>query len=214
MKSIYTSLCLPGLLTGLVLFSGARADAQMRVPRVSVGGGAGIALPLHGDFDFTPWAWEADLRVGLSPRVLVEAAVGEWRHNTTTAADHIPAPAYPDAIGHLEQTTTHAMRTMQVNLLAAATAGRVRVTAGGGVGLLRHLRTVTTVAENCSGAATCGTFHSDVSSTTASAQAVGGMDVDVARFIAVYGQARFVVPLTDPGGSDLRVTAGVRLTLG
>jgi len=204
------------LLIGLLvaLPAGARAQGASSTPRASIGAGAGMALPFHADFDFTPWAWDADARVALSRRVLVEVVVGEWRHKETTSGDNIPAPAFPDVIGHLEQTTTHVMRTMQVNLLAAGTAGRVRVAAGGGVGLLRHLRPVVTVAENCSGAATCGTFHSDVSAATATAQAVGGVEVWLTRVVGLYGQARFVVPLTDPGGSDLRLTTGVRLGFG
>lgn len=51
------------VLGPLVLLPGAAAaQATDSPPRVAIGAGAGVAFPLHGDFDFTPWAWDADVR--------------------------------------------------------------------------------------------------------------------------------------------------------
>jgi hypothetical protein len=48
-------------------------------PRVSIGAGAGIAVPCHGDFNFMPWAWDGDVRLAMSPHVRLEGTVGELR---------------------------------------------------------------------------------------------------------------------------------------
>ena len=204
---------------GLVLMSAAiltpcPASAQSDPPRISVGGGAGFAIPFHGDFDFTPWAWDADLRVAVSPHLLIEAAVGEWRHSESRVAQNIRVDTPPGTIGRLEQTTDRIQRTYQANALFTAAAGRIRATAGGGVGLLQHDRQTRTTTSNCSPGVTCGPLESDFSSATGSVQAVGGVEFRVAGAIALFGQTRFVVPMTDPGGSDLRVTAGARVGFG
>jgi hypothetical protein len=204
------------MLLGAFALLPAAATAQVRdsAPRVSIGGGVGFALPFHGDFDFTPWAWDADVRVAMSRRVMLEAAVGEWRHVEKTGAENIQVPMPIGVIGHLEQATTRTQRTLQANVLATRTAGRLRVFAGGGVGLLRHVRRTRTVAERCSGEAACGTFESTVSSAAGTAQAVGGAEIRVAGGLNLYGQMRFVVPMTDLGGSELRVTSGLRWSFG
>ena len=56
--------------------SGRRGSAS-GPPRVAIGAGAGMAVPFHGDFDFTPWAWDADIRSAMSRRVLLEVTVGD-----------------------------------------------------------------------------------------------------------------------------------------
>ena len=62
--------------TFALLPAAAAAQVTDSVPRIAIGFGAALAVPLHGDFDFTPSAWDADLRVALSRCVLFEAAVG------------------------------------------------------------------------------------------------------------------------------------------
>jgi hypothetical protein len=203
------------LLSLLVLFPG-NATAQTRVspPRVSIGAGAGVALPFHGDFDFTPWAWEADVRVRLSRRMLFEAAVGDWRHSETRVVANIPVTTPPGVIGRLEQTTARTQRTFEANALFTGGSGRVRVNAGGGVGLLQHSRRTRQITGQCSPGVSCGSSESTFSNAVGAAQAVGGAEARLSDGFNVYGQVRFVVPMTDPGGSDFRVTAGVRWSLG
>lgn len=201
-------------LLGVLILTPCAASAQPNPARVSVGAGAGFAVPFHGDFDFTPWAWDADLRVAVSPHLLIEAAVGEWRHDESRVAENIRVETPPGTIGRLEQTTDRVQRTYQANAIFTAAADRVRVVAGGGVGLLQHDRQTRTTTGNCSPGVTCGSFESNFSSATGSVQAVGGVEVRLAGRVSIFGQTRFVVPMTDPGGSDLRVTAGARVGFG
>ncbi|MEO8071272.1 MAG: hypothetical protein ABI652_07705 [Acidobacteriota bacterium] len=201
-------------LLGMIVVLPRLAVAQAQVPRVSIAAGAGLAVPLHGDFDFTPWAWDADVRVAMSRHALFEAAVGEWRHSETFVRQNIPVTPGPGVIGRSEQRTTRTQRTLEANVLFTGAHGRVRMTAGGGVGLLEHRRRTRTLLADCSPAVECGTFESTFSSASGSAQGVGGAEVRLSRAAALYGQVRFVVPFIDPGGSDLRVTTGVRIGFG
>lgn len=129
------------LLGALVLLpAAASAQAINQPPRVSIGAGAGLALPLYGDFNFNPWAWETDVRVALSRRGLLEVAAGEWRQSEARVVHDIRLTPPPGTIGRFEQTTTRSQRMLQANLLFRGTMDRLRVTAGGGVGLLQHHR--------------------------------------------------------------------------
>lgn len=213
MRSRARLACL-ALLTLVLMPAAAAAQERNVPPRVSIGAGAGLALPLHGDFDFTPWAWDADLRVRLSSRVLFEAAVGQWRHSETNVTQNIRVTMPAGTIGRLQQTTTRVQQTAQANLLVSGPISRVRLTGGGGVGLLQHNRRTRQVTEACSPEVRCGSFESTVSSVSGTAQAVGGIEVRLAGYFALHGQVRFVVPLTDPGSSDLRVTTGIRWRIG
>jgi hypothetical protein len=204
------------LLSGAILLSPALAAAQSSDPgpRLSVGAGAGVAFPLHGDFDFTPWAWDADVRIAMARHVLLEVAVGEWRHSESRVTENIPVTMPTGMIGRLEQKTTRVQRSSQINVLFRGSAGRVRITGGGGIGLLQHDRRTRQDVSGCSQGVTCQSFESSFSNTSFAAQAVGGAEVALAGGFAVYGQARFVVPTSDPGGGDIRVTAGVRWGFG
>lgn len=186
-------------------------------PRVSVGGSAGIALPFHGDFDFTPWAWDADVRFALSPHALFEVAVGDWRHSERTTRENLPVQGPSGPIGSIaryEETTTRVQRSVQANLLFTGAAGRVRVNGGGGGGLMTHERSTRSVTEGCSPQVSCGESHFAFSSISAAFQAVGGTDLQLSRQVALYGQVRLLVPMRDAGSSDVRLTTGVRVGFG
>ena len=203
------------LLAMLILLPDLAAAQPAAPPRVSAGAGAGAAFPFHGDFDFTPWAWEADVRVAVARHVILELAVGEWRHSETRVSRNIHVTMPPSGvIGRLEQTTVRVQRIWQANLLFSGAVGRVRVTGGGGVGALQHERSTEQVLSDCSLERLCNAFQSDVSNGSGSAQAVGGAEVRLAGGLAAYGQVRFTVPMTDPGSSDLRVTSGLRWGFG
>ena len=205
-----TTWALLGVLALLPRIAAAQAPVLMSPPRVSLGAGAGLAIPFHGDFDFTPWAWDADVRVAMARHALFEVAVGEWRHTETFARQNIPVTPGGGVIGRLEEKTTRVQRTLQANLLFTGALGRVRVSAGGGVGLLQHHRLTRRGSADCSSAVPCGSFESTFSNVSGSAQGAGGAEVRLTGGLALYGQVRFVVPFTDPGGSDLRATAGFR----
>jgi hypothetical protein len=192
----------------------AVAQATGAPPRLSAGAGGGFAIPFHADFDFTPWAWEADLRLAMARHVLFEVAVGEWHHSQTRVSTNLPGATPAELIGRVEQQTTRMQRTLQANVLFTANTGRVRVTAGGGVGLLQHRRRTRTLTEGCAPEMLCGSFESNVSNARGAAQGVGGAEVRLTAGFALYGQARLVVPMHDPGGSDLRITTGLRWGFG
>lgn len=203
------------LLAAFVLTPGLSwAQPSAPTPRVSIGGGLGFAVPFHSDFDFTPWAWEADVRVALSSRVLVEAVVGEWRLSETDRARDIVVSMPPGRIGRLDQTTTRVQRMVGANVLFTSGPGRVRLVAGGGMGLVQYDRRTRQTTGDCSPGVSCGSFETSFSNASATAQGVGGAQVRLSARFAVYGQARLVVPMKDPGGSDLRVTTGLRWGFG
>ncbi len=117
-------------------------------------------------------------------------------------------------IGRFEQTTTRVQRSIQANILVTGARGRIRVSAGGGGGLLVHERRTRQVSEDCSPTVPCGPFESTFSNASGAAQGVGGVEVELARRLALFGRVRFVVPFSDPGGADLRVTTGLRWAFG
>jgi hypothetical protein len=201
------------VLVVFALVPAAAAAQSTDAPRVSIGAGAGVVFPYHGDFDFTPWAWDADFRVAMARRMVLEIATGEWRHSATSITENIVLTPPPGVVGRLERTTRQAGRMLQVNVLFSGATGRVRVNAGGGIGLLQHQRRTQAITSNCSAGVPCGSSAWDFSRTAGTAQAVGGLEVGLGGGFAAQGHARFIVAMTDPGGSELRVTAGVRWSL-
>lgn len=200
------SRCLVAAL--LLGASATAATAQVTHPAVSVGAGAGVAWPLHGDLDFTPWTWETDVRVALSSRVVLEVAGGEWRHSRTTITTDIPGSVDIDRIDH---ESHHVRRTGYVSLLAAASSGRARVSGGGGVGLQQDRQRSITRLTGCTVTTACGTFQSSSSRAAAVVQGVGDVSVAMSAHASLFARVRLIVPAIDPGNSDVRVLGGVRL---
>jgi hypothetical protein len=203
------------VLLVLTFLPAAAARAQpVNPPRVSIGAGLGLALPFHGDLDFTPWAWDADVRIRLARRGLLEVAVGEWRHSESRVVENIQVTPPPGAIGRLEQTTSRAQRMLQASLLFEGATGRLRVAGGGGVGLLQLNRRTRTITTGCSPEVSCGASTSAFTNAAPTTQVLGGVEVTLGGGVAVHGQARFIVNLRDVGGSETRLTAGVRWRFG
>jgi hypothetical protein len=188
------------------------AAAQTRTPRLSAGAAAGAAFPWDGDLDFTAGAWQIDGRAGLSSRVLLDVAFDGWRHARTTTYMDVPG-GLAGGIARIEQTTRDRQDLWQVDMLATASAGRLRLAAGGGVGFLRYTRRTETNTSGCTAGVPCGMFESTSSDVAGTVQAVGDLDARLAGRLDAFGQTRIVIPLTDPGSGDVRVLAGVRWTI-
>jgi hypothetical protein len=193
------------------LASARQADVT---PQVSVGVGAGFANPFHGDLNFTAWAWEADVRLAMSRHLLLEVAVGDWRHDESFVRENIPVIPGEGVIGRFEQTTTRVQRSVQTAMLFTAARGRIRISAGGGAGFVEFSRRTRQLTSECTPPIQCGPFESSFSNFAIGAQIAGGAEARIVGGLAVYGQVRLVVPVSDPGGSDLRVTAGLRWGFG
>ena len=88
------------------------------------------------------------------------------------------------------------------------------MTAGGGAGFVQFNRQTRQLTSDCTPQVPCGPFESSFSNLTFGAQIAGGVEVRVAGGLAIYGQVRLVVPVSDPGGSDVRVTTGLRWGFG
>lgn len=194
----------------LLLPAGVSAQPVWPAPRVAIAAGTGVALPFHGDLDFTPWTWESDLRLRMSRPVWFEVAAGEWRSTEVNVTTNLPSAMPPHVIERAEHRTSRATRMVQGNLLFGGRVGRVGATVGGGVGLLQHARRVRTTLDGCPSGVTCGTFETNRSQVSGTIQAVGGADVLIVRGAAVYAQGRLIVPMRDPGSSELRLTGGLR----
>jgi hypothetical protein len=210
------AVCVCGAALGLLVALPTETRAQPAdPPRISVGAGAGVAFPFHADFGFTAWAWDADLRIALSRRLLIEAAVGEWRRAETRIEHNWTVQTVTGAagtVGRLEESTRHVQRSWQGNVLVTGALDRVRLVIGGGAGVLQYSRRFQMTVEDCSAGVVdlCGSTASTFSNLSPSLQGVGGADVGVTGALSAYGQLRIVIPVNDPGGSDLRITAGVR----
>ena len=204
------SLALIGFL--LALPTAAAAQSSTPPPRVSFGAGIGVAVPAYEDMNATPPAWEADVRLAVARHLLVEVVIGEWRHSETSVRYNLPVSG--GVIGRLEETTTRRERTMQANLLATGTQGRVRFSGGGGVGFLQYHKQFGQALTECSPQVRCGAYESPFSSSSMTVQGVGGVDVRLVGGLAVYGQVRLTIPLPEIGGGGVRFMTGVRWGFG
>jgi hypothetical protein len=155
---------------GLLGPAAVAAQPAVGPARVSVAAGGGISRSLHADFAGTAGAWELLAGVRLGRRVGLEVAIATTAHTEYTGRD------------------------VQVNVLSHLPAGRVTLSAGGGVGVL-SLRGE----------------HDEIASATV--QAVAGVDVPAAASLSAYGRFAVVVPTRDAGASGWRRTAGARIAV-
>jgi hypothetical protein len=161
-------------------------------PHLAVGGGAGIATPFHGDFDFTPLAWSVSVRGHAERHLIIEGFMWGWRHTSSQTFD----------AGRIEQQTTRTVRVVGVNILGRST-GRLSFYGGGGPGYWLHARRFTQTPGSGN------TFNS----STFTVQGVGGFDAAITSRLIAFGEYQVVVPIEDPGIGHGAVTAGVRLAL-
>ena len=106
--------------------------------------------------------------------------------------------------------TAHLTRAVGGNLLVRGTAGRVTLIGGGGVSYLLYSRDFSQTSTGCEPASICSGFRNEFDNSSFAVQGQAGVDVPVARHIALMGQFRLLVPVQDPGGGHNTFTGRVR----
>ena len=199
-----------------MLFVLAARPAAAQAPddrHVSLGAAAGLATPLHGDFDFTATAWQADVRFDTARYFGFGVFFEEWRHSEEDIFTDqiISGPNGP--LGRAARTTVrtdHRTRALGWNLLARGTASRVTVSGGGGVSYLLYSRDFRQTMSGCEPASLCSDFGQEFDNGSFAAQLQGGVDVGITAHVAVMGQFRAIFPIEDPGSGHHTIVGGVR----
>ena len=205
---------LPALAV-LFVFAARPAAAQDPGNRhVSVGVAAGLATPLHGDFDFTATAWQADVRIDTARYFGFGVFFEEWRHTEEEVFTDqiISGPTGP--LGRAARTTVrtdHRTRAVGWNALARGTASRATISGGGGVSYLLYSRDFRQTMSGCEPALLCSDFGEQFDNGSFAAQLQGGVDVGITAHVAVMGQFRAIFPIEDPGAGHHSIVGGVRV---
>jgi hypothetical protein len=163
---------------GLAVSAQPAAAQTPELPRFSVGVGAGVSDPMHGDFDFIAPSWDADIRGATSEHVTVEAFVSEWRHKEESERLNIPiqnpSGAIIGRIGRLAKAETRTSWVIGANVLPTFTSGRVSVSAGVGAGFMMLRSRLTDSLTDCVGAAICRGRDDSNTFGSLTGQLVGG----------------------------------------
>lgn len=182
-------------ISTFVLNLAVQANAQtVGQPQLTIGVGAGIANPLHGDFNFTPPTWNVAVRGHTGPHFIVEGFFAGWRHRSSETFG-LPGQ-------RTEQQTTRTVRVFGVNFLGR-TRGRLSFYGAGGPGYWVHTRRFTQTPN------VVNTFDSSAFAV----QGVGGFDAAINSRFIVFGQFQAVFPIEDPGIGHTAITAGLRFAL-
>ena len=200
-------------VTAIAVMAGHPAAAQDPGP-VSVGAGAGLATPFHGDLGFTAAAWQADVRVDTAKHVGFAVFFEEWRHREEDVFTGQPISGPTGLLGRAGRITArtgHRTRVLGWSLLARGTASRVTLSGGGGVSYLAYSREFRQTMSGCTPASLCGDSGRRFDNGSFAAQLQGGADVRVATRLAVMAQFRAIFPIEDPGGGHHSIVAGVRV---
>jgi hypothetical protein len=215
-----TRLVSAGLVVVVVALAAATAAAgQDREPRFTIGGGAGVSDPFHGDFDFHAPGWEVAARGRPLAHLTVEAFASMWRHTTETSRTGLPLQGPNGVIGtvgELSQRTQDQTQTFGASLLPTFSAGRATFVAGGGANVMFLQHRFEQELRDCVGPAaiTCGRFSNARTSSVLGTHVVAGIDVRVMPRVTAFGQYRILVPVRDPGSGHAAVLAGVRIAVG
>ena len=201
-------------LVGVPLATAQGQDA----PSVAVSAGAGMAFPLHGDFDFTAPEWQLAIRAAAAQHFVLEGFFDEWRHASEEVRLGVPllGPTGPiGQIGRLEQRTEWSARTVGFNLLGRGSTERVSVTGGGGIGYMTLRRVSTDTVSDCvaSVPGVCQNRESEFSNSSFSFQTVAGVDVFITSRVAAYAQFQSITPSEDAGSTHLSVIGGMRFRI-
>jgi hypothetical protein len=198
------------LVTALVVLSCGPAAAQDR--HVSVGAAAGVAAPLHGDFDFTAGSWQVDLQLDMSRFFVSSIFLEQWQHSNEEVLTDGTIFGPDGRVGRAERIT---MRTRQRARAAgwsvlARSSGRISVGGGGGLSYVLFSRDFSQSLTGCVPSSLCTDSSHGFKSSAFAAQVQAGLDVEVTRHLAMMGQFRLLVPVEDPGSGHHTVVAGMR----
>ena len=205
------------LLTVLITAVAQPAAAQSDPPSLSIAAGAGIAFPFHSDFSFDAFDWQVSIRGRAAKHLLVEGMLDQWRHTTTSRRTDVPLLGPTGQIGHIDELATETLDSMTVvgvNLMGTGSVGRVRISAGGGPGLMVHYDRHTTTLVGCSAPSptTCNGGSNSDAGLVFTAQGVADVDVALTRHLSAIGRFMIVVPVEDPGFGHVNATAGLRIS--
>ncbi len=214
-----TRLVSATLVVVVAAFAAATAAAgQDRERRFTVGGGAGVSDPFHGDFDFHAAGWEVAARGTPAAHLTVEAFASTWRHTTETRRIGLPLQGPSGVIGTVGEVSLRArdqVQTFGVSLLPTFSAGRATFVVGGGVNVMFFQHRFEQELRDCAAttAITCGRFSNAHTSSDLGTHAEAGIDVRVMPRVTAFGQYRLLVPVRDPGSGHAAVLAGVRFAV-
>jgi hypothetical protein len=204
-----------GILAGLATATAASAQEPARF---TVGGGAGISNPLHGDFDFQAASWEVAARGRPADHLTIEGFASGWRHTTETVTTGLPLEGPGGrigTIGELAERTTDQTLAFGASLLPTFDAGRATIVAGGGANVMTFQHRFEQSLSDCVATTpvNCGSFANAHSASDIGAHVVAGVDVRLAARLIAFGQFRLLVPMRDPGSGHTAVVGGLRLAL-
>ena len=205
-------ILLPALALIVVLAPRPAAAQGAGARAVSVGAAAGLATPLHGDFNFTAAAWQADVRFDTARHFGFGVFVEEWRHTEEEFFTPQAVSGLSGGAGTAERIATrteHRTRALGWNLIGRGTASRVTISGGGGVSYLVYSRDFRQTTNGCDPA--CGDSIRGFDNGSFAAQLQAGVDVGIAPRLAVMGQFRAIFPIEDPGGGHHTIVGGVRV---
>lgn len=208
------------LLVAIAVISAAPAAAQ-DAPRLQIGAAAGVAFPVHGDFDFEPAEWQVGLRGAVSPLVVVEGFLGRWRE---TIESEIPGGNLFGPSGNIGTFSggitrrSHTVTTVGLNALIRGATGRVTITAGGGPGFWVYRRTFDQDLFDCSAPAPpiCDSTGTSSSQGRFSVQGVAHVDVALTTRrpgLAAFGQVQFTTPVSAADAAHTSLLGGIRVGL-
>ena len=192
------------LLFVVVFASTAHAQQSDDDVSLELGFGAGYARALHGDLDFGDGAVSGTARARLARHTALEAQVGYWQHTEVRS--------YPNLRGGVSETRqTRAFPSVTFSVVAVSPRNaRVGPYGGAGVGVY-YIQTRYVQSPS-------GGIPDSVSSRWnlgMGGQFFGGVDVRAAKYLKIFGEARFAIEsLQDPGSAGYRLLGGVRVSIG
>jgi len=203
------------VLVGLLTTASASAQEPARF---TVGGGAGISHPFHGDFDFQARSWEVAGRGRAAEHLTIEGFASAWRHSTETVRTGLPLEGPTGrigTIGEVAQRTTDQTLAFGLSLLPTVQAGRATVTLGGGANVMFFQHRFDQELSDCVATApvNCGSFANARTVSDLGAHLLAGVDVRLTGRLMAFGQFRVLVPARDPGSGHSAVIGGLRLAM-
>lgn len=194
------------------------AAAQSEPPAIAVSAGAGIAFPFHSDFQFNPFSWHVSAHNRVANHVLIEGAFDQWRHTTTSMLSKVPLRQGSVIVGRIDEVTLdegESMSVLGLNVLGTGAIGRVRITAGGGPGLMTFRTKHSAAFSGCTSSEPrlCGGFTTRHANYKFSVQMVSELDLALTSRVSAFSRVNVAAPVEDPGAGHAAVIGGIRVAL-